>query len=145
MQDNIKKRAVRHKTPEWNRITLRVDTENKNLLKDLVLQKTDTEEFLDVNKNIPVNNLLKATSAQKNKLEVTDSEYETAKSLIEVFYKEIGIVEPLNQTKSTNPNNLNQNPKGILVFFPNKSLSSFFNVFSISENFFALSLNVFFK
>ena len=28
-----------------------LDTENKNLLKDLVLQKTDTEEFLDVNKN----------------------------------------------------------------------------------------------
>ena len=91
-----------------------LDTENKNLLKDVVLQKTDTEEFLDVNKNIPENNLLKVTSEQKNKLEVTDSEYETAKSLIEVFYKEIGIVEPLNQTKNTNPNNLNQNPKSLL-------------------------------
>jgi len=91
-----------------------LDTENKNLLKDLVSQKTDTEEFLDVNKNIPENNLLKVTSEQKNKLEITDSEYETAKSLIEVFYKEIGIVEPLNQTKNTNPNNLNQNPKSLL-------------------------------
>ena len=91
-----------------------LDPENKNLLKDLVLQKTDTEEFLDVNKNISENNLLKVTSEQKNKLEVTDSEYETAKSLIEVFYKEVGIVEPLNQTKNSNPNSLNQNPKSLL-------------------------------
>ena len=91
-----------------------LDPENKNLLKDVVLQKTDTEEFLDVNKNISENSLLKATSEQKNKLEVTDSEYETAKSLIEVFYKEIGIVEPLNQTKHANPNSLNQNPKSLL-------------------------------
>ena len=91
-----------------------LDPENKNLLKDVVLQKTDTEEFLDVNKNISENSLLKVTSEQKNKLEVTDSEYETAKSLIEVFYKEIGIVEPLNQTKNANPNSLNQNPKSLL-------------------------------
>ena len=91
-----------------------LDPENKNLLKDVVLQKTDTEEFLDVNKNISENSLLKETSEQKNKLEVTDSEYETAKSLIEVFYKEIGIVEPLNQTKNTNPISLNQNPKSLL-------------------------------
>ena len=91
-----------------------LDPENKNLLKDVVLQKTDTEEFLDVNKNISENSLLKVTSEQKNKLEVTDSEYETAKSLIEVFYKEIGIVEPLNQTKNSNPNSLNQNPKSLL-------------------------------
>ena len=91
-----------------------LDPENKNLLKDVVLQKTDTEEFLDVNKNISENSLLKVNSEQKNKLEVTDSEYETAKSLIEVFYKEIGIVEPLNQTKNANPNSLNQNPKPLL-------------------------------
>ena len=91
-----------------------LDPENKNLLKDVVLQKNDTEGFLDVNKNISENNLLKVTSEQKNKLEVTDSEYETAKSLIEVFYKEIGIVEPLNQTKNSNPNSLNQNPKSLL-------------------------------
>ena len=91
-----------------------LDPENKNLLKDVVLQKTDTEEFLDVNKNISENSLLKVTSEQKNKLEVTDSEYETAKSLIEVFYKEVGIVEPLNQTKNSNPNSLNQNPKSLL-------------------------------
>ena len=91
-----------------------LDPENKNLLKDVVLQKTNTEEFLDVNKNISENSLLKVTSEQKNKLEVTDSEYETAKSLMEVFYKEIGIVEPLNQTKNSNPNSLNQNPKSLL-------------------------------
>ena len=91
-----------------------LDPENKNLLKDVVLQKSDTEEFLDVNKDISENSLLKVTSEQKNKLEVTDSEYETAKSLIEVFYKEIGIVEPLNQTKNANPNSLNQNPKSLL-------------------------------
>ena len=91
-----------------------LDPENKNLLKDVVLQKTDTEEFLDVNKNVSENSLLKVTSEQKNKLEVTDSEYETAKSLIEVFYKEIGIVEPLNQTKNANQNSLNQNPKSLL-------------------------------
>ena len=91
-----------------------LDTENKNLLKDVVLQKTDTEEFLDVNKNISENSLLKVTSEQKNKLEVTDSEYETAKSLIEVFYKEIGIIEPSNQTKNANTNSLNQNPKSLL-------------------------------
>ena len=91
-----------------------LDPENKNLLKDVVLQKTDTEEFLDVNKNISENSLLEVTSEQKNKLEVTDSEYETAKSLIEVFYKEIGIVEPLNQTKNANQNSLNQNPKSLL-------------------------------
>ena len=91
-----------------------LDPENKNLLKDVVLQKTDTEESLDVNKNISENSLLKVTSEQKNKLEVTDSEYETAKSLIEVFYKEVGIVEPLNQTKNSNPNSLNQNPKSLL-------------------------------
>ena len=91
-----------------------LDLENKNLLKDVVLQKTDTEEFLNVSKNISENSLLKVTAEQKNKLEVTDSEYETAKSLIEVFYKEIGIVEPLNQTKNANPNSLNQNPKSLL-------------------------------
>ncbi len=91
-----------------------LDPENKNLLKDVVLQKPETKEFLDVNKNIPENSLLKVTSEQKNKFEVTDSEYETAKSLIEVFYKEIGIVEPLNQTKNANPNSLNQNPKSLL-------------------------------
>ncbi len=91
-----------------------LDPENKNLLKDVVLQKTDTEGFLDVNKNISEKSLLKVTSEQRNKLEVTDSEYETAKSLIEVFYKEIGIVEPLNQTKNSNPNSLNQNPKPLL-------------------------------
>ena len=38
------------------------DSENKNLLKDVVLQKTNTEEFLDVNKNISENSLLKVTS-----------------------------------------------------------------------------------
>ena len=91
-----------------------LDPENKNLLKDVVLQKTDTEGFLDVNKNISENSLLKVNAEQKNKLEVTDSEYETAKSLIEVFYKEIGIVEPLNQTKNANPNTINQNPKSLL-------------------------------
>ena len=91
-----------------------LDPENKNLLKDVVLQKTDTEGFLDVNKNISEKSLLEVTSEQKNKLEVTDSEYETAKSLIEVFYKEVGIVEPLNQTKNSNPNSLNQNPKSLL-------------------------------
>ena len=91
-----------------------LDSQNKNLLKDVVSQKTDNEEFMDVNKNISENSLLKVTSEQKNKLLVTDSEYETAKSLIEVFYKEIGIVEPLNQTKNTNPNSLNQNPKSLL-------------------------------
>ena len=94
--------------------TNNLDPENKNLLKDVVLQKTDTEEFLDVNKNISENSLFKVTSEQKNKLEVTDSEYETAKSLIEVFYKEIGIVESLNQTKHANPNSLNQTPKSLL-------------------------------
>ena len=91
-----------------------LDPENKNLLKDVVLQKPEIKEFLDVNKSIPENNLLKVTSEQKNKLEVKDSEYEAAKSLIEVFYKEIGIVEPLNQTKNANPNSLNQNPKSLL-------------------------------
>ena len=94
--------------------TNNLDPENKNLLKDVVLQKTDTEEFSDVNKNISENSLFKVTSEQKNKLEVTDSEYETAKSLIEVFYKEIGIVESLNQTKHANPNSLNQTPKSLL-------------------------------
>jgi len=97
-----------------------LDPENKNLLKDVVIQKTDTEELLDVNKNTSENSLLKVTSEQKNKLEVTNSEYETAKSLIEVFYKEIGIVEPLNQTKNANENNLNQNPKSLL----NKNLKT---------------------
>ena len=33
---------------------------------------------------------------------------------MEVFYKEIGIVEPLNQTKNANQNSLNQNPKSLL-------------------------------
>ena len=55
-----------------------LDPENKNMLKDAVLQKTNTEEFLDVNKNISEKSLLEVTSEQKNKLEVTDSEYETA-------------------------------------------------------------------
>ena len=91
-----------------------LDPENKNFLKDAVLQKPETEEFLDINNNISENSLLKVTFEQKNKLEVTDSEYETAKSLIEVFYKEIGIVEPLNQTKNANQNNLNQDPKTLL-------------------------------
>ena len=33
--ENTKKRAVRHKTPEWNRITLRVNTENKDYLNSI--------------------------------------------------------------------------------------------------------------
>ena len=97
-----------------------LDDENKSLLKDVVLQKTESEEYLGVNKNISENNFLKITSEKKNELEVTNSEYEAAKSLIEVFYKEIGIVETVNQTKSSNQNSMKQDPKSLL----NKNLTT---------------------
>ena len=46
-----KKRAVRHKTPEWNRITLRVDTENKNYLNGIC-------HNLNISQNLLINKLI---------------------------------------------------------------------------------------
>ena len=51
MQNNIKKRAVRHKTPEWNRITLRVDTDNKKYLNDIC-------KNLNISQNLLLNKLI---------------------------------------------------------------------------------------
>ena len=47
----IKKRAVRHQTPEWNRITLRVDTSNKDYL-DSICKKLNISQNLLLNKII---------------------------------------------------------------------------------------------
>lgn len=90
-----------------------LNPENAMLLKDVILQKTESEEDFDVNENVSENNLLKITP-EKNELEVSRSEYETAKSLIEVFYKEIGIVEPDNKIKKSTQNNLTQDQKLLL-------------------------------
>ena len=49
----IKKRAVRHQTPEWNRITLRVDTDNKDYL-DIICKKLNISQNLLLNKIIDV-------------------------------------------------------------------------------------------
>ena len=49
----IKKRAVRHQTPEWNRITLRVDTSNKDYL-DSICKKLNISQNLLLNKIIDV-------------------------------------------------------------------------------------------
>jgi transcription initiation factor TFIIIB Brf1 subunit/transcription initiation factor TFIIB len=51
MQDNIKKRAVRHKTPEWNRITLRVNTENKDYLNSIC-------HSLNISQNLLINKII---------------------------------------------------------------------------------------
>ena len=51
MMDETKKRAVRHKTPEWNRITLRVDTENKNYLNSIC-------KNLNISQNLLLNKLI---------------------------------------------------------------------------------------
>ena len=53
MQNNIKKRAVRHNTPEWNRITLRVNTENKDYLNS-ICQSLNISQNLLINKIIDV-------------------------------------------------------------------------------------------
>ena len=53
MQNNVKKRAVRHKTPEWNRITLRVNTENKDYLNS-ICQSLNISQNLLINKIIDV-------------------------------------------------------------------------------------------
>ena len=49
----IKKRAVRHQTPEWNRITLRVDTSNKDYL-EVICKKLNISQNLLLNKIIDV-------------------------------------------------------------------------------------------
>ena len=49
----IKKRAVRHQTPEWNRITLRVNTENKDYLNS-ICQSLNISQNLLINKIIDV-------------------------------------------------------------------------------------------
>ena len=46
-----KKRAVRHKTPEWNRITLRVDTDNKTYLSNIC-------KNLNISQNLLINKLI---------------------------------------------------------------------------------------
>ena len=48
-----KKRAVRHQTPEWNRITLRVDTSNKDYL-EVICKKLNISQNLLLNKIIDV-------------------------------------------------------------------------------------------
>lgn len=48
-----KKRAVRHKTPEWNRITLRVDAKNKEYLES-ICKKLNISQNLLLNKIIDV-------------------------------------------------------------------------------------------
>ena len=53
MNESIKKRAVRHNTPEWNRITLRVNNENKNYLNS-VCQSLNISQNLLINKIIDV-------------------------------------------------------------------------------------------
>ena len=53
MNEETKKRAVRHKTPEWNRITLRVDTENKNYL-NCICRNLNISQNLLINKLIDV-------------------------------------------------------------------------------------------
>ena len=53
MQNNIKKRAVRHNTSEWNRITLRVNTENKDYL-DSISHSLNISQNLLINKIIDV-------------------------------------------------------------------------------------------
>ena len=53
MMDETKKRAVRHKTPEWNRITLRVDSENKSYLNN-ICQNLNISQNLLINKLIDV-------------------------------------------------------------------------------------------
>ena len=49
----IKKRAVRHQTPEWNRITLRVDTDNKDYL-EVICKELNISQNLLLNKIIDV-------------------------------------------------------------------------------------------
>ena len=49
----VKKRAVRHQTNEWNRITLRVDSRNKNYL-DSICKNLHISQNLLLNKIIDV-------------------------------------------------------------------------------------------
>ena len=96
-----------------------LNSENKYLLKEAISHKNESEENFDAIKNASDNKLLKITP-EKSELEITKSEYETAKSLIEVFYKEIGIVELDNQTKKTVTNDLKHDQKLLL----NKNLTT---------------------
>ncbi len=92
-----------------------------NLLKDLVVESTNPKVNL---KNLDIENKQHIPDAKENKFvpnpDNNQNEIEVAKSLIEIFYKEIGIAESTNTAKNLTSTDL----KGINNFLANKNSSN---------------------
>ena len=87
-----KKRAVRHKTPEWNRITLRVDTENKNYLNGIchnlnISQNLLINKLIDVFRGLDSNGKTLGENMVINSLKNDSDKYGLSESSIEKTIK----------------------------------------------------------
>ena len=94
MQDNIKKRAVRHKTPEWNRITLRVNTENKDYLNSIchslnISQNLLINKIIDVFKGLDSNGKTLGKTMIVTSLKRDSDKYNVKESSIEETIKDL--------------------------------------------------------
>ena len=90
-----KKRAVRHKTSEWIRITLRVDPDNKNYIEDLC-------DNLGISQNLLINKIIDCfkeidragkktlgTNMIKSSLRKDSNKYDVSKNTIEIQLEQI--------------------------------------------------------
>ena len=87
-----KKRAVRHKTPEWNRITLRVDTDNKNYLNSIcqnlnISQNLLLNKLIDVFRGLDSNGKTLGKTLVVNSLKNDSDKYGLSESSIEKTIK----------------------------------------------------------
>jgi len=92
--EKIKKRAVRHKTPEWNRITLRVDSENKNYLNNIcqnlnISQNLLINKLIDVFRGLDSNGKTIGENMVVNSLKKDSDKYGLSESSIEKTIKEL--------------------------------------------------------
>ena len=90
--EETKKRAVRHKTPEWNRITLRVDTENKNYLNGIchnlnISQNLLINKLIDVFRGLDSNGKTLGETMVVNSLKNDSDKYGLSESSIEKTIK----------------------------------------------------------
>ena len=88
------KRAVRHKTPEWNRITLRVDVKNKeyldNTCKSLnISQNLLLNKVIDVFRGLDSNNKLLGENLIINSLKKDSNKYGLSESSIEKTIRDL--------------------------------------------------------
>ena len=92
--EETKKRAVRHKTPEWNRITLRVDTENKNYLNGIchnlnISQNLLINKLIDVFRGLDSNGKTLGETMVVNSLKNDSDKYGLSESSIEKTIKKL--------------------------------------------------------